>query len=338
MGQVIPEPEDTLEARIDAFYESRPSRKGRRLGASQLGHPCDRWLWLQFRWAVVNRFPGRMLRLFIRGQAEESIVVKDLESVGCKVQFAGKDQKYFDFGNHMGGFSDGIVTGVPGAPKSRHVLEIKTHNDKSFKAVEKDGVRKAKPEHWLQMQLYMLQWKFKRALYYAVNKNDDRIYEERVEYDKEAAENALARGKSITLTERIPEGVSDDPSWHQCKFCAAHSFCHEERLTREVNCRTCAHVTPMPDNSWYCARWGQGGIPSDFQEKGCDLHVLHPDLVPWELVGSDGDWVAVWKIGDREVKNGEGAYKSQEILANPSACGLPETDRAREEMGGEVVG
>ena len=80
--------------------------------------------------------------------------------------------------------------------------------------------------HWAQMQLYMLGTRIDRALYVAVCKNDDQLYTERVHFDKEAAEKLLQRGKRLAKSERMPEPISTDPSWYQCKFCAAHSFCH----------------------------------------------------------------------------------------------------------------
>jgi hypothetical protein len=72
------------------------------------------------------------------------------------------------------------VLGLPQAPKTPHILEIKTASDKYFREMEKSGVKKAKPEHWAQMQMYM-KWsidQFKedgctRAIYIVVNKDND---------------------------------------------------------------------------------------------------------------------------------------------------------------------
>ena len=64
-----------------------------------------------------------------------------------------------------------------------------------------------------------------RELYVAICKDDDRIYTERVRYDKEAAEALVARGHRITLSERLLEPLSADPNLGiKCKFCAAHDF------------------------------------------------------------------------------------------------------------------
>ena len=294
------------------------------IGCSQLGHHCDRWLWLSFRMAVIEQFEGRILRLFRRGQKEEATVVADLRAIGCDVRNTGTAQSRVDFGCHVSGSIDGVIeSGLPGAEKTRHILEIKTHSKKSFDALEKDAVEKSKPMHWAQMQAYMLGTGIDRALYYAVCKDDDRIYTERVYLDKDAAQKIIARGQRLATSERMPEPVSVDPSWYQCKMCAAHLFCHGDRLTKEVNCRTCAHATPTCESAWTCARYDNAEIPFSAQKAGCECHTLHPDLVPWRMLESKDQWTAVYDIDGHAVANGEpcaNSYSSKEIIANATAC------------------
>ena len=213
--------------------------------------------------------------------------------------------------------------GVPGAEKTRHVAEFKTHNAKSFADLVKNGVEKSKPEHFAQMQVYMLGTEIDRALYVAVCKDNDEIYTERVELNREFAEKAVERGKRIALADRMPEPISADPSWFVCKFCDAHAFCHDKQPTKHVNCRTCAHSTAMEDSTWRCERHDADDIPLDFQRKGCDDHVLHPDLVPWRMEphGDDGKNVVYW-IENNPVVNGPDGRTSREILENPTKCAV----------------
>ena len=336
----IPEAMNTIAAAIDDYHAAQPDEPRLHLGASSLGHPCERWLWLSFRWAVREKFPGRIRRLFRRGQNEESTVVADLKAIGMDVRNTGDDQKVIDFGKHVGGSMDGIIeSGVIGASKTRHVLEIKTHNKKSFDDVDKRGVRDSKPIHWVQMQLYMLGAKIERALYVAVCKDDDRIYTERVKLDKDAAQNLLAKGQRLATTERIPPPLSTDPSWYQCKFCPAHSFCHKERLTKEVNCRRCAHATPENDGTWSCARWANEKIPGDFQKTGCESHELHPDLVPWEIKDSTNPHEAIYVIDGKDIRNGEGdafVFASKELIAGGDMCADENVQLLRETFGATI--
>jgi len=306
-----------------------------------LGEPCERKLWLSFRWATPESFQGRILRLFRRGQLEEATVVSDLRSAGCHVTDTGESQSRVDFGCHVSGSIDGIIkSGVPEAPKKPHVLEIKTHSLKSFNELEAKGVQLAKPLHWAQMQVYMLGAGVDRALYYAVCKDDDRIYTERVRLCEESAEAFVTRGQRIALTERMPEPIAcASPSWYRCKFCPSYDLCHQSKTTKQANCRTCAHSTPKSDGTWHCARWGDT-IPTEAQYAGCDSHVLHPDMVPWKLVGGSGEWSAVYEIDGNQVINGEDGYASKELLANlPLAMSNDENVAAlREKFGARIIG
>ena len=270
--------------------------------------------------------------------------MSDLRAIGLDVRGSGRQQTRVDFGAHVSGSIDAIIeSGVPEAPKKRHIAEFKIHSAKSFADLEKNGVEKSKPEHWVQMQLYMHGTKIDRALYVAVCKDDDRIYTERVRYDQAAAEKALERGKRIALSDRMPEPLSADPSWYICKWCPAHSFCFETKTTNQVNCRTCAHSTAKEDSTWRCERHDADGILVDWQLKGCESHVLHHDLVPWPMLAEEApdEWTAVYLVNGRRIANGEPdatVYASSEILANPTAVGDPEIEKVRAIFGGQISG
>jgi len=346
----LPQPQHSIAALIDKAHEERaaadPERFREHLGGSVLGHPCARWLWLSFRWAVAPSFPGRILRLFRRGQNEEAQIVSDLRAIGIDIRETGDHQRRISPAPHLGGSIDGIIySGVPEAPAKRHIAEFKTHSAKSFDKLEREGVKKAHHQHWVQMQVYMhgTADKIDRALYVAVCKDDDRLYTERVEYDKQAAEKAIQRGKDIVSADRPPLRINGDPSWWQCKMCQAHDLCHGSKLTREVNCRTCAHSTPLDDGQWRCERHDADGIPVEYQRTGCESHALHPDLVPWEMDKPVDQWTPVFIINGKRVANGEAdahIFSSREIVANPAACD-PEDEELRglrEGMEGRVVG
>lgn len=341
----IPDSEHSIQAKIDKHHESLAEPPRPHMGCSQLGHACDRWLWLSFRWAVQPKFPGRILRLFRRGQMEEATIVSDLRAIGLDIRHAGaNNQKRVNFGCHVSGSLDGIIeSGVPEAPKKRHIAEFKTHSKKSFEMLVKAGVEKAKPDHFIQMQAYMHGTGIDRALYVAVCKDDDRIYTERVRYDQAVAEKYIERGRRIALSDRMPEPISSDASWYQCKFCDAHEFCHRSKTTKHVNCRTCANATAMSDSTWRCAKWDDV-IPLDAQRTGCDSHALHPDLVPWQRKDGLDEFTAVYEINGVNIANGDperqGVYSSKELIANVSACtsGDESIDRIRNEFDGRIIG
>ena len=333
----IEQPEQTIPALIDAWHEQQHGTPRSHLGFSLLGHPCDRWLWLTFRWAVIERHEGRIKRLFRRGQLEELTAASDLREIGVDLRETGRNQRVIHAGCHVQGSPDGIIyVGLPEAKKTVHVWECKTHSKKSFEDLCKHGVRESKWQHYVQMQCSMTRANIDRALYYAVCKDDDCIYTERICVDKDLGWKYIQRGMRLALADRLPEPLSIDSSWYQCKLCAAYPFCHEKQPIQEVNCRTCSHATPTKESTWTCERWGTE-IPGDAQYDGCRAHVFHPDLVPWKLVETKSDqWNACYEIDNQLVMNGEDGYSSRELLVG-GPFGDPAIDMVREVFNGEMV-
>ena len=269
----------TLANAIDAHHEAQPDLPRPHMGASLLGHPCDRWLWLSFRWAVREKFSGRMLRLFRRGRLEEEVIIADLRAAGCVLRETPDGQYRVDMGSHVSGSLDAIIErGLPESPNKPHVVEMKTHSRKSFDALERDGVEKAKKMHYVQMQTYMHGTGIDRALYVAVCKDDDRLYTERVRYDESVALRYIERGKRLALADEQPPPLSQDPTWYECRFCAAHTYCHKREHEPPKHCRTCRYSTAKAEGVWRCERHEAEPIPVEYQREGCSGWELHDDM------------------------------------------------------------
>lgn len=312
--------EQKIIERIESYYEENQEPPRPHMGLSQVGHHCDRYLWLNFRWAHVEKFSGRVLRLFQRGHDEEKKIVKLLKRAGLVIEFAGHLQFKVDFGSHVSGSLDGIIKyGVPGDVMSRYILEVKTHNTKSFSKLKKEGVKESKPMHYRQVQSYMLGSKIDRCLYVAICKDNDELYIETIMLNAESAQIGVNKMKSIAMSEYLPPKISESSSWFECKMCSMHEFCHKTKLTKEVNCRTCEHSKPQKDSTFFCSKHNDV-IPVDFQYRGCDYHSIHKDLTPWETVPSDIDHHNTFMIDGNEVLNGKRGFSSHEIIANPGAC------------------
>ena len=107
-----------------------------------------------------------------------------------------------------------------------HVLEFKTHNAKSFADLQKNGVAKSKPVHYAQMQLYMALTGMTRAMYLAVNRDNDELYSERVNADADEAKRLIEKAERIIFAPEPPPGVSTKPDWYECKMCDHYDLCH----------------------------------------------------------------------------------------------------------------
>lgn len=237
------------------------------LGMSLIGHECNRYIWFTFRWAFTEKFSARMIRLFNRGHREEEVMVKELEKIGISCH--SFQQEFSTADGHIRGHCDGMADGVIEAPKTRHLLEFKTMSERYFKEVCKVGVKQAKPIYYGQCQIGMLGYKLKRALFMAVNKNDDSYYIERIRFDREYAEGLRLKGLSLINTNEPPIKVYK-PTWYLCKFCSARFICHHD-VKYEVNCRTCIHSQPVKDAKWVC-NYHMTELDRDDQINACKEH------------------------------------------------------------------
>jgi len=272
----------TSSAIYDTHSDAAGDWRRPHLGASQIGKECLRALWYGFRWTSPPGFDGRMLRLFNRGHREETELIKDLRAAGVELHAEsaeGEQYRVSYHGGHFGGSCDGVGLGFPEAPKVWHLFEAKTANDRSWKDLQKKGVRESKPEHYDQMQVYMDGLKLTRAIYISVNKNDDHLYVERIGYDKTHAKGIIAKAKTIIEAETPLSKISEDPSWYKCKWCDFSDVCHgkaHELVDR--NCRTCISATPTTTGEWRC-ELKEIYLDVEQQKKGCSKHILIPDFV-----------------------------------------------------------
>lgn len=290
----LPPPNQPTVDAIYQWHESRQSSGGRgHLGASQIGAPCERALWYQFRWAYKVRHAGRLLRLFETGQLAEQRFVAELRAVGVEVHEINPDTgAQFSVSavkGHFGGSMDGVALGILEAPKTWHVVEMKTHSEKSFSDLKKNGVEKSKPEHFSQCQIYMHLAGLERAFYIAVNKNTDELYSERLHHDEAAALRLLAKASRIIDAAEPPSRISEDPAFYLCRWCSYHDICHGTEFAAR-NCRTCLHSTPVDQGQWDCARWGKV-LTDQEQREGCPTHLYIPALVFGNQVDAAEDGV-----------------------------------------------
>lgn len=281
----LPTPAHQTVQAIYRLHEQREAATPPRghLGASVIGHACERCLWLSFRWAGREAFGGRLLRLFAYGHALEGRLVEELRAIGIEVHDAddaGRQWSVSDHGGHFGGSLDGAARGFEEAPAAWHVLEFKSSNTKLFAELQAKGVREAKPQHWAQMQVYMGLTGMERAFYLVENKDTSALYQERVHFDAVEFYRLRARALRVITAAEPPPRLSADPAWFACKWCHFHAQCHGTDAPG-VNCRTCAHSTPELDGDarWSCALHKRdiGGIGA--QLVGCEGHRYIPILL-----------------------------------------------------------
>jgi len=308
---------DKTAKKITAWYEAKTETHREHLGASLIGHHCDRYLWLTFRWADTPQFSGRLRRLFDTGKREEPRVYKELRAIGVELHTEddGKQIECRDLMGHFGGSVDGIGKGFVEGPNTWAVLEVKTSNDKAFSDLRNQGVKRCKPQHFAQMQTYMGLMKLGYAMYLCVNKNTDDLYSEWVAYDENEFVGITIKSSMIVTSSRPKPRISDDPANWLCKMCDMHALCHQEKMA-EFNCRTCVNATPVEDGKWMC-EMQKKHLSADEQRTGCDSHMFIPDLVPAaEAIDANEAHIEYLdKRSGKTFKNGSGAVLSRDFEA-----------------------
>ncbi|OAM78302.1 oxidoreductase, partial [Devosia elaeis] len=295
----------TVTAIYQAYEAANQHYDSLGISVGEIATECDRALWYGFRWASQPEvIDGRKLSIFRTGDRWEEVLVSDLERIGVEVW--GQQNRVRLIGGHLRGKIDGICQGLPEAPKTIHLCEFKSSNDKGFKEITKKGCKKAKPLHYGQCQIGMHALGLSRALYMVVNKNDDSRYVERIEYDAEWCLRALARAQRIIESFDPPSRISEDPEFFGCRFCKHHAVCHtgaEPRLT----CRSCIHATPemSGDAHWSCSRWSKP-LSVDEQKQACGTHLWLPGFIDGEQIDAneEEEWIEyrlrsgeIWRDG-----------------------------------------
>lgn len=248
LGRVLPHIEDAYREGDGGFRTH--------LGISLIGDECGAKLFYGWRWTKKPKFSGQTLRLFNRGHLEEGRFVALVLASGMQIvqqDETGGQYRVSYIGGHFGSAIDGVIIGCPDMPDPNTPIltEMKTHNDKSFQKLKKEGVKESKWEHYVQMQEYMLYFGLPAALYIAVNKNNDEIWCEIVPFERETADRYKDRGVIIALSSAPPPKLSKDKTFYKCKWCDYRGICHLGDMP-EVNCRTCKHSYAQEDGTWRC--------------------------------------------------------------------------------------
>ena len=268
----------TLPAISDAYSaDSFPFRS--HLGASIIGGPCVRKVWYSFRWSWITKHSGRLLRLFNRGHTEEARFIALLLSIGCTVYQQDEHGNQFRIKHaqgHFGGSGDGVALGLPDLPVGEPVLlEFKTSADSPFKKVLKEGVKRAKPEHYIQMQVYMGKMRLKYAAYFVVNKNNDELYGELIAFDDAAYNHTLEKAVMLVDMRTPPAKLNESPSFYMCKWCEYMDLCHKGAEPLET-CRSCQHSMTSDNGEWMCIEPSRVYITAPLtkhnQLEGCKLY------------------------------------------------------------------
>ena len=253
---------------VNEMYEAASaSRDSPRsyLGMSQIGERCARKLWYAFRGYSSAPLAGRAAMIFDLGNRVEAAVLHWLAAAGYRVEDAQRE-----FSAHAGlfrGHCDGIIHGVSSRP---HILEIKSANERRFKAFQSEGIRAVSPVYYCQAQCYMGYAGLERALFVVMNKNTCELYAERVYFSREDFEALHARAYAIITANNPPARLPEhregpEQGTQSCAWCDFHAVCLSgEAVQTEPSCGCCAGLV-MRGLTPVCS-YHDGSTPIDWTD------------------------------------------------------------------------
>lgn len=331
----------TVEAIDRAYTEDQRRAKALRLSPGDLANECERAVQYKFRWAYEpEAFTGAMLRMFSSMKIAELGIITGLKRAGLTVydldEASGRGFSATAVGGHLYAKIDAVASRVPEAPAKMHFVKAKSFKEKSFRALKKDGVAAARPDHYALSQVVMHAEGLERTLYIGHNRNDDELFVERIRYDVLDATKLMAKAERIVTEPQLLPKSHDDPkskAAFACGYCPARHVCHSGAWAPR-NCRTCLHSTPALDGNgrWYCERHNVD-LSREDQESGCASHLYIPDLVPGRQIDASSaeEWVD-YEIADGEIwrdgGNDEGLAAPKGVFA---AADLADTEASFED-------
>lgn len=235
------------------------------LGLSGIGDECIRKIFWRWRFASYEAFPPRLYRLFSRGHEEEPRFVDLFRGMGMITYpnnpATGRQFEVVMHNGHVKGHTDGmgqligtyIINGKTYTDPWL-LLEMKTASNKSFmKFSRAKNLAISNFTYYAQTQVYMKGFNLKNCLWVVVNKDNDNIYGEIIEYDHECFRAMDERCVDLCQTTTIPGGCSQDSNYYKCGYCWFRDLCFEGAKPNE-NCRLCQSVRLEDKGKWSCSK------------------------------------------------------------------------------------
>jgi hypothetical protein len=248
------------------------------LGLSMIGEKCHRYLQYYHYWAYEIQITRRIRRLFDDGHKAENTIIQELAI--NEIIVTGMQAEVIGTAGHWKGHSDGRAFHIDDN-LDQFLVEFKTHNDKNYCDLVKNGVRKAFPKHHSQATSYMGYEKLPKTLYVGYNKDTSEMHPEWFDFDQDHF-NELKRKEIevIASDELLPRIGNGSSAWFECKFCDARKVCYGKQKPAQ-NCRTCEHVDILDKGVWACSLDNET-LTLREQKAGCDAYKLDKKFTQYD--------------------------------------------------------
>lgn len=198
------------------YAEERDSWEQTKFYISDAGK-CPRNVFFKFKKAPREKTEPRILRLFRHGDYIHQLIMKAL--LGSREVHVIASEINIPATAMVSGRADAVISDG----SELYVLDIKSISSAGF-----NYLKGPKQEHINQIQLYLHFLDPKKGILLYVNKDNDRLKEYFVDYNKDLAERLLAGFAEIAekIVENIvPARCQDWPSGWRCQYCDFREIC-----------------------------------------------------------------------------------------------------------------
>jgi len=202
--------------------------------ASQLGHPCERYLvYERTKWQEKTLHGVGLQLVFDLGNIFEDVVLTDLKQAGFTIVEQQRPFFYPDF-NISGHIDAKILIDGKAVP-----LEIKSASPYVFNAINSiNDMKKSKyvymQKYPAQLNIYMLMSNIERGVFIFKNKSTGQMKEIWCDLDWELADSLCKKAQRINehvVNGTLPEPVDNDAI---CEGCEYVHICLPERAGKEM--------------------------------------------------------------------------------------------------------
>lgn len=221
---------DEINAVIDAALEQQTETPRDYLGGSALGKECLRQL--QWDWRRPAAVKGQTRGIFARGHWAEGFTAASMIAAGFRMLREGDALSFAQLDGRFRGHADGLILSGPAIEGVSYpcLWEHKCLGEKGWSKVGKDGLKRAYPTYYAQVQIYMayLGLTDHPTIFTAVNANTMERLHLLVPFDAETAQEWSDKAVQVLQAdaagEVLPRAAASPDDW-RCRFCSHKTEC-----------------------------------------------------------------------------------------------------------------
>lgn len=228
---------DAINGHVDGALQKKRNLQERRpyVGASSIGGACERAI--QFEYAGAPRekeIPAETLRKFDFGHMGEELARAWFWDAGfeltTKNQRTGQSFGFSQLDGRFRGHPDGVFIGGPAVFAYPALWETKSVGAKTYREVERQGLKKARPSYYAQVAVYQayLDLADHPAIFTVTNLDSGEQLHLLIPFDAEVAQQMTDRAVRIVQSteagELLPRPFKDK-TYFECKWCAFATRC-----------------------------------------------------------------------------------------------------------------